>query len=192
MKPFSLFRVFIMTSDIGGSILMGIKNKNVVDFDALFKEYHAYVFKIVINEGGKKLTKQDQEETVSDIFFKLWQNQRKIKDLKKVKSYIGKIAKNTTKNKVRSIKDRYNFDEGMFSSNHSNENSYHINEQLRIIRRELDNMDPLDKELFLLFYYQNKKIKEIALLKNIKSSTIKTRLHRTRKKLKKLLERRGY
>lgn len=171
---------------------MKIKTKDIIDIDAIFKEYNSYVFKIVINESSNKLSKQDKEELVSDIFFQLWKNQKKIKDLKKIKSYIGKIAKNTTKNKLRSLKQQVSFDENTLGSTKDNMQSYYVSEQLNLINKELLKMDVLDKDIFIMYYYNNKKIKDIALIKNIKPSTVKTRLHRTRKKLKNQLERKGF
>lgn len=171
---------------------MNIKTKDIIDIDAIFKEYNSYVFKIVINESNNKLSKQDKEELVSDIFFQLWKNQKKIKDLKKIKSYIGKIAKNTTKNKLRSLKQQVSFDENIIGITKDNMQSYYVSEQLDLINKELLKMDVLDKDIFIMYYYNNKKIKDIALIKNIKISTVKTRLHRTRKKLKNQLERKGF
>jgi len=161
-------------------------------FNVLFKEYNAYVFKIVINEANNKLTKEDIEETVSDIFFRLWKNYRKIKNEKKLKSYIGKIARNTTRNKLRTLKVQISFDENMLSASENSKDSYEIKDQMNIVNKALQTMDKTDKKLFLMYYYDNKKIKDIAIIENMKISTVKTRLYRTRKKLKKLLEKRGF
>ena len=165
--------------------------RETIDFNSVFKEYNAYVFKIIINEAGKKLSKQDIEETVSDVFFQMWKNQHKIKDHKKIKSYLGKIAKNSAKNKMRSIKDQLAFDENGAGS-YSNDKSQHVKEQLRLVSRALEQMDPIDRKIFMMFYYDNKKIKEIGKEEEMKIATVKTRLHRTRKRLKKILEKRGY
>ena len=171
--------------------MFGFKSKKNVDFDILFKEYNAYVYKIIINESDNKLTKEDVEETDSDVFFLLWKNQHKIKDEKKTKSYIGKIAKNQTINKLRKIRAEYSFDESIFTKADDNLHNYHIKDSVSLVRSELNKLDVIDKELFMMYYYENKKIKEIASLKDMKEATVKTKLHRTRKKLKKSLERRG-
>lgn len=171
---------------------MKIRTKNIIDFDTIYKEYNSYVFKIVINESSNKLTKEDKEEIVSDIFFQLWKKQDSIKDIKKIKSYIGKIAKNITKNKLRSIKLQSSFDENVLVNIESNTKLSYANEQMDLINKKLNELDDIDKEIFIMYYYNNNKIKEISKIKNIKTSTIKTRLHRTRKKLKKLLEGKGF
>ena len=172
---------------------MNFKLKNNLDFDTLFKEYNAYVFKIVINESNNKLSKEDIEETVSDVFFLLWKNYGKIKNDQKVKSYLGKIAKNTARNKLRSLKKiSLSFDDNIFSDSQGNMDKSDIKDQINLIHEALQAMDKIDKKLFLLYYYENKKIKEIAMFENMKVASVKTRLHRTRKKLKKILERKGF
>ncbi|NLC48394.1 MAG: sigma-70 family RNA polymerase sigma factor [Tenericutes bacterium] len=168
------------------------KTKTIIDFDSVFKEYNSYVFKIVINESNKMLTKEDQEELVSDIFFQLWKNQKNIKDINKIKSYIGQIAKNTTKNKLRTIKDQVSFDENILVDFKSSSDSYHANEQLKLINEELKEMNEDDRDIFIMYYYNNKKVKDIAVIKDMKISTIKTRLHRIRKKLKRFLMKEGF
>ena len=172
--------------------MLGFKTNRKLDFDTLFKEYNAYVFKIVINESNNKLTKEDIEEVVSDSFFLLWKNYGKITNEKKVKSYLAQIAKNTTKNKLRRLKESLSFDDQMLGNQISKSDSHDVKDQLKIINQSLKDMDKIDKKIFLMYYYENKKIKEIAKLENMNTSTVKTRLHRTRKKLKKLLEKRGF
>ena len=49
-----------------------------------------------------------------------------------------------------------------------------------------------DKDIFVLYYYNSKSMKEIAKILNIKENKIKSRLCRIRKKIKKILEKRGY
>ena len=53
-------------------------------------------------------------------------------------------------------------------------------------------MDKESKEIFIYFYYEQRKIKEISKILNISESKVKTRLHRVRKKIKKELEKGGY
>ena len=56
----------------------------------------------------------------------------------------------------------------------------------------VNNMKQEDKEIFMSYYYYAKSIKEIADTLKIAESKVKSRLFRIRKKLKKVLEKRGY
>ena len=56
-------------------------------------------------------------------------------------------------------------------------------------------MDSVKKEergIFIMFYYESKKIKEIAKKMDISQSKVKIVLHRLRKLIKKRLKERGY
>ena len=163
------------------------RRKRTIDFDTLFKQYNSYVYKIVINESNHKLTKEDIEETVSDIFFLLWKNHEKINDYDKIKSYIATIAKNATRNKLRSLKQEFALDENSWVAG-KNDDVYHVNEQLKIVQEALHHLDVEDREIFLMYYYDNMKIKDIAKTKAMNISTVKTRLHRVKKKMKRRLE----
>ena len=64
-------------------------------------------------------------------------------------------------------------------------------EEITLLKDSLKELKTEDKEVFELYYYQNKKIKEIALLLNISEFNVKQRLYRIRKKIKKNVEKKG-
>ena len=49
-----------------------------------------------------------------------------------------------------------------------------------------------DIEIFQYFYYSGKTIKEIAIIMNLSEFSVKSKLYRTRKKLRNKLEKGGY
>ena len=53
------------------------------------------------------------------------------------------------------------------------------------IEQKLDSMKKIDKEIFSDFYYTSKSIKDIAKKYNISEFSVKQRLYRIRKKIKK-------
>ena len=56
----------------------------------------------------------------------------------------------------------------------------------------VNNMKQEDKDIFILYYYNAKSIKDIANILNITENKIKSRLFRIRRKIKRGLEKRGY
>lgn len=74
------------------------------DEDALawvIDRYAAYVSAVVFNILGTAMQTEDLEETVSDVFLALWANSGKVKP-GKLKAYLGGIARNKAKEKLRS------------------------------------------------------------------------------------------
>ena len=65
-------------------------------------------------------------------------------------------------------------------------------EQQRIIARILEQLKPLDWKIFVAYYYQYKKVNEIAQELQMNPQTVKTRLRRGREVLKKFLIKEGY
>ena len=61
-----------------------------------------------------------------------------------------------------------------------------------MIELALGKMKKEDKEIFLLYYYNSRSIKEISEILNISISKVKTKLFRIRKKLKSELIKGGY
>lgn len=51
---------------------------------------------------------------------------------------------------------------------------------------------PKEYEIFIMFYYEAKSVKEIAKVLNLSTSNVKTILHRVRKTIKRNLEDGGY
>lgn len=135
------------------------------------------------------------EEVVSDVFISLWNTAERI-DYEKytsIKAYIGMIARNKAKDKIRAIKS-WNlelYDDVLLIDNQA-ERLMEQKEQQRIIQKLLQQLKPMDREIFLLYYYRYFKIEEIAVQLNMNPQTIKTRLRRGRKTLRNALREEGY
>ena len=65
-------------------------------------------------------------------------------------------------------------------------------EQQRIINKVLKQLKPLDWKIFMAYYYQYKKVGEIAEELQMNPQTVKTRMRRGRELLKKILIKEGY
>lgn len=61
-----------------------------------------------------------------------------------------------------------------------------------IIQNTLQTLTPLDYNVFIMFYYNSQKIKDISEVLHISESQVKVTLHIIRKKIKKNLKKGGY
>ena len=66
------------------------------------------------------------------------------------------------------------------------------NEKSKIIQESLSNIKNADRQAFIMFYFNQKKIKEIAKIMKVSEGKVKISLYRTRKYIKKILKERGY
>ena len=60
------------------------------------------------------------------------------------------------------------------------------------ITKNLKAMGKVEYEIFKKFYYEGKKVKQIAKEMHMTNSNVKTKLHRTRKKIKEILKVGGF
>lgn len=151
--------------------------KSTLEFDLelIIDEYSNYVFKIIDNIIGNKLSYQDKEEITSDTFYLLWKNQTKINT--NLKSYLSVIARNCAYNKLR----KNNFT----TSLEDNEISYNTDfDTILDIKEKISKLTPEELQIFKLFYLKGLKISEVSKEINKSSSAIKIKLYRIRKKLK--------
>lgn len=157
--------------------------------------YSAYVTTIVGSLLSTKGTKEDMEEVVADTFIALWETAERI-DYKKyssIKAYIAVIARNKAKDRLRMIhgQDLHLSDDILIVDN-SMEQIILQKEQQRIINKTLKQLKPLDWKIFVAYYYQYKKVDEIAMEFQMNPQTVKTRMRRGRELLKKILIKEGY
>ena len=164
-----------------------------LQMEKVIEIYSNYVCKIIRN-SYLKISNEDFEEITLDVFLTLWKNQYKLDLNKSMSSYIAGITKNLIKKKYRDIKLNYNiedYDEQIIEINNFELGLYQ-KEKNEIVISELNKMKQEDKDIFIMYYYENKKLKEIAKMLEISESKAKVKLHKVRKKLKKVLKERGY
>lgn len=170
------------------------KNQNQLDLEKIIDEYSGYVYKIIENMNLTALLQEDKEEIISDTFFILWKNTDKLDGEKALSSYIAGIVRNLVREKLRKL--HYTIDiadyENEISEDFSIDMIYEERETMQKIEKLLKQMKDDDIMIFKLYYYSARKIREIAKIMDISEFSVKSKLHRIRKKIKKDLEKGGY
>lgn len=175
-----------MTDDI--RLIEGLKKQKRGSLETVIDIYTPYVSVIVYNIIGGVMTKEDAEEVVSDVFVQLWRNAKTL-DPKKgnVRAYIGTIAKNAAKKKLRSVSAETPLDESLSSDSLSPEEMAEEKEELAKLLELIERLGEPDSEIFLRHYWYGERVSKISAATGICKSTITTKLHRGRKKLKEIL-----
>lgn len=129
------------------------------------------------------LSKQDAEDVVSEAVLKAYSHLDELRNIRKMKSWLFQIIVNESKiclkkrNRMELVDDVSEFEEG----NGYEENPYDL---LEFVYQLDDNY----KEVIMLYYFEEFRVKEIANILNISQGTVKSRLSRARVKLKRFLE----
>lgn len=114
-----------------------------------------------------------------------------------IKPYLAGITKKLIYKKYRNIKmenNSYDIDdyENMIYESYDYLENIENKEKIKIISILIDKMKEKEKNIFIMFYYQNKKIKEISKELGISNVNVKVILHRLRRFIKKEFKKRGY
>ncbi len=166
---------------------------NKLNIEEVMINYTPYIYTIIKNKNPS-LPNEDIEEIVSDVFLATWKNQSKLDRDKELSAYLVGITKNLYNKKIRNQKntiDIESLNNNLFEIE-SVEYKIENTEKENLIIMLLNNMKQEDKDIFMLYYYNSRTIKEIANMLNITENKVKSRLFRIRKKIKKGLEKRGY
>lgn len=165
-----------------------------MNIEEIINQNTNYLYTTITNISKGNLSNEDIEEIISDTFFIFWKSKEKFDTDKKLNLYLAGIAKNLIKMKFRKIHINNNIEdyENILIDTYDISNCCEQIEKNSIIEESLNNMPKEDKDIFVLYYYFSKSIKEISKDLNCSEFKIKSRLFRIRKKLKSNLERGGY
>jgi RNA polymerase sigma factor (sigma-70 family) len=151
------------------------------------QRYGAYVSTIIHNIIGQRMSNADVEEVASDVFLALWNNAGKILP-NAARSWLATVARNTARSRLRRASDTLPLDEeAVIVDDRTPEATLERREQAVRVRMALLSLNPVDREVFLRFYYYYQKTADIAVDMGLNESTVRTKLNRGRAKLRDFL-----
>ena len=166
---------------------------NELEIEKVMKEYNNYIYTIIYN-SHITFHKEDIEEIIVDTYLTLWNNRQKLDINKSMSPYISGITKRLILKKCRNkrqIENIEDYSEKLISVQNI-ELDYLESQQNELITNELNKMKEEDREIFVEYYYEQRKIKEIAIILDLSESKVKSKLFRIRKRLYKILKKGGY
>lgn len=176
-------------------ILIGrLKRRDMNAFEEVIGTYKNYVGAIVKSRISASMQPEDVEEVVADVFFALWKQSGKL-DAKKgsLKNYLGILARNMSVNKLRKRHETsLAIDDMEIPGDASPELEIIGRETMDILKSEVDTLKYPDIEIFTKYHIDGETVKMIAKDMQMNPNTVKAKLARSRKKLKKQLFERGY
>ena len=173
-------------------ILRKMIAKNPSGLEDLINIYTPYVSTVVWNILRNSMSPEDCEEVVSDVFVAAW---NQVSDLKAghIKSWLGAVARNKAKNKLREINKTLPLEDDALETYISDDLTDDVErlEEQRLVRQAISTLSKQEQEIFLRYYYYFQTVKEISCCMKINESTVKTKLRRGRIKLKEVLIKKG-
>lgn len=155
----------------------------------------------LMNEYGQNIarlaftyTKQKQlsEDIAQEVFIKCYENLDNFRNESTYKTWLYRITVNLCKDKLRSWSFKNivltEFFTKIKSTNKSPEMELVGLEERRLVAEKILSLPVKYREVIILYYYEEMSYNQISDLLNLSIQTIKSRLHRARLLLKKLLE----
>ena len=157
----------------------------------IIEQQSRLVASIIFNTSKGSLSREDIEEVTADVFVTLWNNAEKVQD-GKLKGYLCSIAKTRTLNKIKSLHnntvlniDDYDPEDDFSIADETEKKDIH-----RELREVITEIPLPDREILIRYYYYEQTVSQISRETDINIETVKSKLRRTREKIKaKLIER---
>lgn len=161
------------------------------------KQYGSYCSAIAMNILQNK---EDVDECVNDTYLRLW-NSIPPQLPKTFSTFIGRITRNLSLDRyeIRNAQKRKGNETNLLLSELENcipsarnvEQDVEDNELIQMIEHFLSTIRQEDMAFFVHRYWYSESVPEISRKSDVGESKVRMSLHRTRKKLKKHLEKRG-
>ncbi|OPX18390.1 hypothetical protein BXT86_01480 [candidate division WOR-3 bacterium 4484_100] len=141
----------------------------------------SYVYRMVRNY-------HDAEDITFDVFIKCFKNLPKFDLSRPFIPWLFSIAHNQVIDFFRKHRIEYEYLDERQSTEDGPESRYEKKIIVEKVEKAIARLSPLDRELVILFHKEEHSYQEISEILNLPISTIKTRLHRARKRLRELIK----
>ncbi len=157
-----------------------------VEFSEIYTDYQ----KVVRHQLYHLVYPQEIDDLVQEVFVKIFKNLNKLKDQKKIKSWIYQITRRTAFDYYRRKSSNKKKQEALNTSDDKNIELERETKKANLnidINWALKQLAIEERELILLALYNELKLEEISQILEIPVGTVKSKLFRSKEKLKKLL-----
>ena len=174
-------------------IRQAVKKSRKNGYRAIFHEYYSFVYTVIWNHIRSAGSHEDAEECTSDVFLDVFRQFDRIEE-GRLKSYIYKIAQYKSIDCFRKLTARpapISLDIMDADTTADDTNLELDQEKLALRQVLLDKIKLLgepDASIILMKYFYGFKPQEIAQNVHLKQSAVRTRLSRTMKRLRNMME----
>lgn len=167
-----------------------IKTDDRTVLGELFIEYQRMIYGYILKNGGNK---NDAEDVLQETIIVLWQkvNSDSLQLTVKLGTYLMAIAKNKwmaelrKRNRIVSQEIPDHIPDG----NPNSLESLLSKEKIESVRMALEMLQPICKKLLLLYYFEEKSMKEISKILNLANTDVaKSKKYQCKKNFEEILE----
>lgn len=164
------------------SMLRGSKAESEKAFSELYARHSSRVYAYCRRFLGNA---EEASDVFQDTFCRFYESSKKDREMTNVPAYLLRIAGNLCKNAKRSEKPNIVLEDYMVVKHEGDRHDK--DELLNLIKMSLDLLPDNYREMFILREYDGLSYQEISEVTDIPVDTVKVRLYRAKKKLRKIL-----
>ena len=154
-------------------------------FIAAIQEHEGFIYKIA---AVYTHTAEDRNDLVQEIIYQLWKSFESFDQRSGIGTWMYRVALNVAIYQLKKSSKRVpTVSIGEYHSNQPENNDSIKEEQWQLLRKQVDQLNLLDKAIVLL-YLDNKSYDEIAAIVGISKTNVGTKLLRIKDKLKQQLK----
>ena len=181
----------ILTFD-DSRLVEGLKKGEEAALGQVIDKYTGYVAAVIAHVSSGALSQEDKEELTADSFFALWNNAASVRP-GKLKAYLGTIARNKAKDRLRELGREPVLEEDLLLlALNGPEEELSRQEEAAVLNAALDKLPEPDRSIFIRHYYLLQKTADIAQAMDLNLNTVHTKLKRGREALRLALLEGGY
>ncbi|WP_315122352.1 sigma-70 family RNA polymerase sigma factor [uncultured Clostridium sp.] len=178
------------------NLIQKIKRKNPQAMDFFVDEYGRLLYKVIYKVLSVFNDKGIIDECMNDVLLNIWENIDKYHGKDNIelegeetrfKNWICVIARYKSIDYYKRLinqKEMIHIDQYSIISDFSIEEDMILKEEKEELYNYIDNMNDTDKKIFIMRYYLEQPIEDIATALKLSKSSVYTRLSRGRKQLK--------
>lgn len=167
-------------------IIRQIRAGNTQAFASLIDRYQDMVFSICM-----KLLKDrvEAEEVAHQVFIRAYTKLGTYSAKASFSTWLYRIAYNRSLDVLKTSQRSKTVDLSQFNGAFMEEDQLEVKERHAALGQAIDRLDDGQQLLVLLYYYEEKSVKEIADIVQLSESNVKVKLHRARQQLRLKMER---
>ncbi len=157
-------------------------------FEEIYKKYSREIYSYLLLLSSSK---EEAEDILQDIFFKLWKMFDDLIKIENLRAYLFKMARN----RFIDIKRKRKFLENKIDEEIFDSHAEDISEKIRkkeFVKKLLSFLDEEEREIIVLRFYENMKFKEISEITGLKENTLRVKYTRILEKLRNFLYNKNY
>ncbi len=161
-------------------------DRGVEAFSRMIGEYSPRMLRLALGIVGRR---DVAEDVVQDALVKAYERLGTWRGEGALSTWLYRIVYTTAVSSLRGRQDFFDSDKEPHDATTDEGGDWEVTEaSIARMRGALEQLVPLDRTLVTLFYLEDRSVRDVAVICGESESNVKTRLHRARARLRKIME----